>query len=246
MNSPDLYLQAVINRYRALDDDDTPHRLRRQLIPLLRRWAGPHLESVTLSGSYPKGSALRTSDVDLFLSLSPTTPGALNTIHTSLALHFRDYLPRPRNVSLRIQFQNASIDLVPARRRAHSTTHTLWQQRHNTWLQTDIEKQIRHVRTSALLNEIRALKIWRKRNALRFPSFLLELTVIRAINPSQSISNAFINLLTYLAADFTTASLPDPSNSNNIVSDLLTQEEKHRIAATAEISLRAASWPEII
>ncbi|MSV32803.1 MAG: hypothetical protein EXQ57_09810 [Bryobacterales bacterium] len=246
MTPADLYLQAVINRHRASDDDNTPHRIRRQLIPLLRSWACPNLESVTLSGSIPKGTALRTSDVDLFLSLKPETLGPLSEIHTSLAAHFRDYLPRPRNVSLRIQFQNRSIDLVPARRRPNSTTHTLWQQRHHTWLRTDIEEQIRHVRNSGLQNEIQALKIWRKRNTLRFPSFLLELTAIRALKPNPSISQSFLSLLHFLATDFPTATLPDPANSNNIVSALLTQEEKQRIATTAEMSLRASSWPEIL
>ena len=37
--------------------------------PANARW----LESVTLSGSLPKGTALRDSDVDLFLSLSHAT-----------------------------------------------------------------------------------------------------------------------------------------------------------------------------
>ena len=245
MTPADLYLQAVINRH-ASPDDPTPHRLRRQLLPLLRRWAGPNLESVTLSGSHPKGTALRSSDIDLFLSLSPKTPGPLSDIHQTLAHHFRDYLPRPRNVSLRIQFEGATIDLVPARRREDSTAHTLWQQRHNTWLQTDIDRQIRHVRSSQLLNEIRALKIWRKRNTLRFPSFLLELTVISAITPNHPISDSFLTLLRYLAADFPAAQLRDPANSNNVVSALLTPQEKHRIAQTAELSLRAESWTHIL
>ncbi len=172
MNKPeDLYLQAVINPHSAANAPDTL-----PLTPLLQKWTySRHVESITLSGSHPKGTDLRDSDADIFLSLAPNTPGPLSDIHQSLAEHFRDHIPRPRNVSLRINHHGAKLDLVPARRRADSTTHTLWQQRYNTWLQTDIARQIEHVKSSRLQNEIRALKIWRRRHTFRFPSFLLEL-----------------------------------------------------------------------
>src|SRR5437016_4537196 len=93
----DMYLNAVINRHRACPDDGRPSRLRRQTESLLRHWTfGGYLESVTLSGSQAKSTALRDSDVDLFLGLSPDTPGPFTAIHASLADHFRDYAPRPR------------------------------------------------------------------------------------------------------------------------------------------------------
>ena len=238
---PDLYLHAVVNRHRASTCNQFP-RLQR----LLRSWAAPHLESITLSGSHAKATALRDSDVDLFLSLSPSTPGPLAAIHTSLAAHLRDYSPQTRNVSVRIAFEGATIDLVPGRRREGSTNHTLWQIRHNTWLQTDIAAQIRHVRSSGLLNEILALKIWCRRHSLRFPSFALELAVIHALTPAVSLSQSFLSLLRFLATDFPTTRLLDPANSNNLVSDSLTNDQKHRISAAAILSLNAPSWPEIL
>ena len=128
MSPADLYVHAAVNRHRALDDDSHPDRLRCQVERMLHLWAfAPWVESVTLSGSIPKGTALRESDVDLFLSLAPETPGPLAEIHSSLAHYFRDFLPRPRNVSLRVHFEGSSIDLVPARRRASSAPYTLWQ-----------------------------------------------------------------------------------------------------------------------
>ena len=59
----DLYLHAVVNRHRAGPGDDGPDRLRRQIQLLLRHWTlGNYLESVTLSGSHSKSTALRDSD----------------------------------------------------------------------------------------------------------------------------------------------------------------------------------------
>ena len=109
----------------------------------------------------------------------------------------------------------------------------LWQSRYDTWLKTDIAEQIRYVRYSGLINEILALKIWRRRHALRFPSFLMELAVIHALKPDRPIDESFTSLLRFLATDFPTTRLLDPANSNNVVSDLLTPVEKLRIARTA-------------
>ena len=193
------------------------------LRPLLRGWRyHKYLESVTLAGSHAKGTDLKDSDFDIFLRLSPDTPGPLSAMQTSLADHLHGHV---RNVAVRILYEGRFIDLVPARRR--DTCDVLWQARFNTWLKTDIDKQIRYVRNSGLIDEILALKIWRRRHALRFPSFLMELAAIHA-RPKD-----FRALLHFLATDFPTTRLLDPANSHNVVSDLLTEVEKLRISRTA-------------
>jgi len=284
------------------------------LRPLLRGWRyHRYLESVTLAGSHAKGTDLKDSDFDIFLRLSPDAPGPLSATQTSLADHLHGHI---RNVAVRILFEGRFVDLVPARR--SSTSHILWQARFNTWLKTDIEKQIRYVRSSGFIDEILALKIWRRRHALRFPSFLMELATIHAlsqkvgdcppISKNQSrpnrnsapksagygqngdcppisknepcmnrnstpksagfgqhgdclpisknehcmnrnsapksagcplgISQSFPALLHFLATAFPTTRLLDPANSNNVVSDLLTEVERLRIARRASLSLR--------
>jgi len=197
------------------------------LRPLLRGWRyHKYLESVTLAGSHAKGTDLKDSDFDIFLRLSPDTPGPLSAMQTSLADHLHGHV---RNVAVRILYEGRFIDLVPARRR--DTCDVLWQARFNTWLKTDIDKQIRYVRNSGLIDEILALKIWRRRHALRFPSFLMELATIHA-HPRD-----FRALLHFMATDFPTTRLLDPANSENVVSDLLAEVEKLRIVRGAEMSL---------
>jgi hypothetical protein len=181
-----------------------------------------YLESVKLAGSHAKGTDLRDSDIDLFLRYSPNTPGPLSAIQTDLADHFHGQV---RNVAVRIAYKGLTVDLVPSR------NNILWQARFNTSLKTDIDKQIQYVRNSGFIDEILALKIWRRRHALRFPSFLMELATIHA-RPKD-----FPALLHFLATDFPTTRLLDPANSNNVVSDLLTEVEKLRIARRASLSL---------
>ena len=221
---------------------------------LLRHWKYyKHVESVRLAGSHAKGTDLRDSDVDIFIGLAPETPASLKEIQRSLAEHFIPYGSSLRNVSVRVTFDGMTIDLVPAR------GNILWQARFDTWLKTDIDKQIRYVRSSGLIDEILALKIWRRRHALRFPSFLMELATIHALSRARGdcppisknqlctnrssapksagcpleISQSFPALLHFLATDFPTTRLLDPANSNNVVSDLLTEVEKLRISRTA-------------
>jgi hypothetical protein len=62
----------------------------------------------------------------------------------------------------------------------------------------------------------------------------MELAAIHALKPGRPIERQFTSLLHFLATDFPATRLLDPANSNNVVSDLLTEVEKLRIARTAE------------
>jgi len=212
----DQYVQAIINRHRA-----QPPRFP-QLERLIQAWGGKNLESIVLSGSHAKNTALKDSDVDLFLSLKPQMPGPLVEIQSSLANHFCYYQPERRNVSVRIRFEGTAIDLVPGRRRENSPGHTLWRSRQDTWRQTDIAEQIQYVRESGLINEILALKIWTRRHALRFPSYTLEQTVIQTLKPNPHIATQFLSMLHHLS------------------------QNNDQIAKAAQNSLTAETWPEIL
>ncbi len=257
VTAADLYLRAVIAMHRVPETADaTPHRIRRMLFETLRRWGGGHLEAVTVSGSYAKGTAIRNPalfpsgvDVDLFLSLAPDAPGALADWHESLIGCFRDYQPQPANVAVRILVDNTRVDLVAARRRHGGSDHTLWQHRRATWLRTNIVEQARIVRVSGCLDEILAMKIWRRGNGLYFPSFCLELAVIHALAApaaSAPLSAWFLDALEFLATDFPATPLLDPTNASNVVSDVMTLDEKHRVSHAARLALAAPSWPEIL
>ena len=252
---PDLYLQATLARHRVdASPGAAPFRIRELLLSTLRGWAGPNLESVSVSGSYAKNTAIRCPsllpgefDVDLFLSLVPGAFENLQEMHSSLAAALHRFNPQPRNVATRIYVDGLSVDLVPGRRRAGSPNHSLWQLRSSTWIQTNIPEQIRYVRESGSIDDILALKIWRRRHALKFPSFLLELAAIRALSSSLETtpSARFLHVLRWLSESFADARLADPGNSNNVVSTILDDDQKARIANTAHC-LAAPDWPSIL
>jgi len=251
MGEADQYVLAVVGRNRAAGG--APETIRRRLLPLLERWAGPDLEFVTLAGSCAKGTAIRNRplvpsdvDVDLFIGLRPETRAPLAERYRSLAESFRRFQAQPRNVAVRILLDGAPVDLVPGRRRP-AGGHTLWQHRYSTWLQTDIGEQARYVRSSGAAVEILAAKIWKRQRALRFPSFCLELAVIRALrdSPARGPAARFLAALEFFADGFPAARIADPGNSNNIVSAAMTGDEKARVAEAARRSLEARQWSDI-
>jgi len=237
MSPEDQYVLAVIRRHSETETA-LATQLKRRVETLLKTWRNPYLEGVCVAGSHAKSTALRGGDVDLFLSFAPKMPGPLAALQLSLAGHFRYFFPEVRNVSVRIRMDGHAIDLVPGRRREGSGTHTLWQSRFDTWVETDIAEQIRRVRESGLLDEMRALKIWTRRNALRFPSFVQEQAVMRTVTAGRPIAESLLKVLEFLADGIERARLSDPES--------MTAMEKGAVAEAARRSLGARSWTEVV
>ena len=104
------------------------------------------------------------------------------------------------------------------------------------------------VTKSGRVAEIRAIKLWRDRHGLSFPSFALELSVIEALKgrSTMTLADNVIHVLKDLAANVGVRKLVDPSNTNNIVSDDMTAAEKAAVAKQAIASAAKRTWREII
>ena len=250
--TPDEYVLGVVNKYRVpTGPGSLAHQVGQKALPLLQEWAGRSLLGVTYSGSYAKGTAIRGgTDVDLFISLSPDTPGSLKDIYNALVrfLLGKSLAPRPQNVSVGLTFHSQQIDLVPGRRQSQtSTDHSLYRRKADTWTQTNVDKHVATVKNSGRLTEIMATKIWRQVQKLDFPSFYLELTVIDALSGHRGgqLAANVAAVLHYLRDRFAGARVVDPANTNNVISDDLTIIDKLKVAAQAKLSLDG-SWSHVI
>ena len=211
---------------------------------------------VRVSGSYAKGTAIRGEslapsdvDVDLFLSMSPEMREPLAEMQRTLCGELREYDARIANVSVRIGFENRRVDLVVGRRREDGEDHTLWRAREGTWVRTNVVEQVRFVRESGCLDEILALKIWRRRQGLYFPSYCLELAVIEALaggTGGAGLAARVLRVLGWLATELPAAELRDPANRSNVVSEVMTESERWRVAHAAGVAGQAAEWREVI
>ena len=104
------------------------------------------------------------------------------------------------------------------------------------------------MRDSGRLREIRAVKIWRFLRGLDFPSLYLELFTIQALagcSPTTLADNVLRTLRT-VGTSLTSTRIEDPANTNNVLSDDLTSQEKEQIARLAVQSAREQYWEKVI
>jgi hypothetical protein len=223
---------------------------KRTLDPCLNLWSQGFVEAVHPSGSFAKGTANRSgTDVDLFISIRNFVPNTLKEIHDTLfaQLHSRGFSPKRQNVSIGVVVDGISVDLVPGRQLgALSADHNLFHHKTGNWRKTNVLNHINLVRASGKADEIRLLKLWRDQRGLEFPSFYLELAVIRALadSPHYLLSSNVQRALRYFATVFVGHQFIDPANSNNKISDDLTHDGKVRIQQAAKSSL--AMWPYVV
>ncbi|HDP0036419.1 TPA: nucleotidyltransferase [Legionella pneumophila] len=268
MNSDDLYLIGVLNKYHPRDLSVFAHEIN-NLKSILRRWANTCYIDIFDAGSRAKGTAISmASDVDYVISLTNSCnrdSGGLNTIYQSLYDTLKQSYQeiRKQNVSVRIhlnqgflQNNQLEIDVTPARKHTGNTNdHSIWISKRGTWQQTNIQKHINDVRNSGREFEIKLLKIWRELNQLDFPSIYLEYLVINHLLKYKPkgldfLASNFIYLISELANTDTyplwNLTVIDPANSNNVLSNLLTIEEKGKIINAAINSKYKPSLSSIV
>ena len=160
----------------------------------------------------------------------------------------RGWSPRAQNVSIGILHHGIKIDLVPGRQQpGFKNYHSIWRRKAATWTQTNVALHIERVRASGRTREIRALKIWRRNHGIDFPSFYLELTTLDALSGrGQSLADNVQRALVYIAENIEAATVEDPANTANCVSEDLTNVEKKALAAQAEASSREPSWENVL
>jgi tRNA nucleotidyltransferase (CCA-adding enzyme) len=86
----DQYLREILDRERVDTSAYSPvRRVADTLSPMLCRWANGYLLRIEPSGSFAKGTGNRSgTDIDLFLSLSSSTPDTLADIRKKLGIGF--------------------------------------------------------------------------------------------------------------------------------------------------------------
>ena len=247
------YVASVIEKYAVHSGPGSAAvRAANELIPALKEWAGRYLLDIGLSGSYAKGTAISLgTDVDVFVSLSEVAGDSMKHIYWSLFqfLTDRGLQPQAQNVSVRVQRNDMQVDVVPGRKQPGSAgDHTLYRRKKGSWVKTNVAEHIRLILGSGRTSEIRALKIWRERSRLDFPSFYLELTVMKALSGARAeeLTGNLQRVFEFLSDRFERARVVDPANSKNVLSDDLSPEEKRLIAVAARKALSMSTWEQVL
>lgn len=254
------YLNQIITKYDARNLHAYSYELLK-LKTILKSWASSCFLNIIDSGSRAKGTAISiASDVDYVISLTNNcneNNGGLKGIYDSLfkQLTTEYSVVRKQNVSCRINLNGLQVDITPAKKHSGNTNyHWIYRTKSNQHQQTNIQQHINDISTSGRTNEIKILKIWRELNKLDIPSIYLEYLITKNIlfnKPKDSNklgSNAFY-IFTELAKDKNNplfSKIVDPANSKNILSDLLSQNEKLDLIKAAKVAVQQPYWSNII
>jgi hypothetical protein len=247
----DQYAASIVEKYRVIPDTtSTSHIAADEVLPLLKQWGKQYLLGLTLSGAYAKNTAITlSSHVDVMIALSPVPGMEMKSVFWSLFeyLSDRNMHPHTREVSIRLQSKKLNVDLIPARARS-GAGNVLFNKRTDHDVHTDVARHVQLVASSGRQQEICALKIWRERMALEFPSLYLEFTVLHALGGERfgRLADNVLALMRYLSGRFEQAVVRDPANPENILSNDLTAEQKKAIAGAARNALYDENWKKIL
>jgi hypothetical protein len=246
------YAAAIVEKYRVVADTGSPaHRAADNIIPVLKEWGKQYLLGITLSGAYAKNTAIKlSSQVDVLVALSPVPGMEMKNIFWNLFEHLtdQDLRPRTRNVSIQLESKGLAVDVIPVCRDAKNSSTLLFNKRSGAAVHTDVAQHVHLIANSGRQQEICALKIWRERNALDFPSLYLELSVLQALEAERfgQLADNVLAVLRYLSNRFERSVVRDPANPKNIVSDDLCGDAKKEIAKAARNAMYDEDWKKII
>jgi hypothetical protein len=247
----DQYAASVVEKYQVNQSVGSPlHHAADAVIPLLQQWGGQRLLGIALSGAYAKGTAITlSSSVDIVLSLRLSSEMEVRSEFWKLFEYLADQNLRPhtRTVSLQVESKGLRVDVIPTWAGGGSD-QILYHKEPGSPFHTNLAQHVHLITKAGRSQEICALKIWRERHSLDFPSFYLELATLLALEGErfgQLAENVF-TVLRYLAGHFAQAVIHDPANPDNAVSDDVTLAQRKMIAQAARKALEDDDWERMI
>jgi hypothetical protein len=107
-------------------------------------------------------------------------------------------------------------------------------------LKTNLEKHIRHVKKSGVVDAIRLMKLWRFLHGLSVKHFALELLVIELLlsREGASLTRQLTHVWTKFRDESDGLSIKDPANENNDLSELLNAQVRFELSSVARSTLK--------
>ncbi|HLV95112.1 MAG TPA: hypothetical protein VKS44_07960 [Candidatus Acidoferrales bacterium] len=251
MLTVEQYAASVVGKYQVIPETGSAaHRAADAVMPVLKEWAGQSLLGITLSGAYAHNTAISlASSVDVLVSLSPIAGMEMKAVFWNLFefLTKHDLKAGTRQVSMQVQSKGLKVDIIPVYRDPAGSGCLLHNRRSETAIRTDPARHVHLVANSGRSQEICAIKIWRERSSLEFPSLYLELSVMQALEGERfgQLSDNISTVFRYLSGRFRTVAVRDPANSDNVVSDDLADVDKQAVAKAAHAALYEENWKKI-
>lgn len=188
-------------------------------------------------GSYGKNTMIKESyDIDILCYFPADEPHPLEEIYMIVRDHIIFAQPHAyqKNVAIRVEKREGyHIDIVPAKRSgSDESTAYLYKSQENRRLTTSVEKQIQIVRDFRRRDLLKLIKLWKSRNNIDIPSFLVEIITIQVNDDEKiSIEGGLKKVFRFIASRIESCNIQDPANaSNNIASNEVTAPSQKKKA----------------
>lgn len=250
--SAQQYLQSLLDQQNLSEAELSALRnLRGEVEAQVRTLEG--VQRVLYGGSYGKDTMIREwYDLDIVVYWASDCGYTLEGIFTAVGkvLSKTWQFVNPKTVAWEIPFQGGfHVDVVPGRALDASFKYAnLYRTDTRTSLQTSIRVHIDTVSNSGRRDTIRLMKLWRKRKSVPFKKTLaMELATIEGCKGCRTgdLGDQVWSALKYLRDSFLEARIVDPANSNNVISDDISQADKQTIQRIAAATLQAKTWQEV-
>ena len=257
----DEYLRLILNKKSSNYDAVAIEAVKKFFYPIVIEWSNGYLNDYFVAGSIAKGVSIKgRSDFDFFVSVKSSCNNSLSEIYNTLfntLSHYssiKGFTVRKQNVSLGIKgllynYIPIDVDIVPAKQHAiNSNYHSLYKSKQDSWIQTNVKGHIDLSKNSGRRDFIKLIKIWRECHKLEFPSINLELSVLEALKGYSyyiSLERGFNIIMEYFVDSFVYSKIVDPYNTNNIVSNDMTDNDKLLVKEKAKQTF-STMWRNII
>ena len=235
------FVKEALNNYT--DSDLSLPKKAQKIQKKLHNEFKEHLsEYPSINGSLVKGTSIQNSDIDIQLKFNKDADcieNIRNNVEDYLNERFYDrnlLKVRSQNHSIGLVFdlkgEEKRIDVVPLREIENGKGDTyLYSTRHNSIKKTNAQKQISKLKfTEKQKQIIKLLKGWKIDNDLFFPSVFIEHIVKRTFfsnSVPRGIDKALLFTIEFIANNITHIRIIDPANTNNIISECMTNTEKN-------------------
>ncbi len=245
------YLERVLEDQTLADDSQEVkdlHTQRDKVKKLLSAKFGtaPVLRE---GGSKAKGTMIRESyDLDLpyyFPRDDNSAGNTLKEIYESVEKELStEYSVVRKGVAVRLQDLKKTldfhIDVVPGRfvdgddGDAFLYPATTDKER----LQTNLEKHVKHVQVSGVVDAIRLMKLWRTRRGILLKTFALELLVVDILKgKGRGLPSQLERVLIEFRDKSDNLAVTDPANQSNDISGMLSSEVRSKLKNEAKSTL---------
>ncbi|MGQ2983090.1 hypothetical protein [Flavobacterium sp.] len=243
------YLNHKLRACEDVSSKDTLKKANKLREQLHKRFRTQLVEYPSLHGSAVKGLSIEGSDIDVqvaFKQNSGTIANVYDMVNDFCAEEFEDRSltsVRSQKHSVGLSFKVADkdhrIDVVPLRQVNNGSGDTYLFVGNSsffgtpTYKKTNPKKQLAAFKFTIKQKKIiKLLKVWKIENRISIKSMHLEYLVHKAFNSTKmpvGIDKCLLEVINYIGNNITTLRFVDPGNSNNIISNTLTELQKVNI-----------------